>query len=78
MMLNDIRMMRASEPFQVLKGHGSEITSMQWHPMHERVLCTGDMKGKLVYWNVGNDEAQHVIPFAHEGAVWDLAFHPVG
>ena len=77
-MINDIRMMRAAEPFQIFKGHDSEVTSLCWHPQHERVVATGDMKGKICYWNVGNDECQHVVPFAHEGAVWDLAFHPIG
>jgi WD40 repeat protein len=77
-MINDIRMMRTDEPFQSFKGHNSEVTSLSWHPQHERVIATGDMKGNICFWNVGNDECQHVIPFAHEGAVWDMAFHPIG
>ena len=61
-----------------LQTHRSEVTSLAWHPQHERVVATGDMKGKICYWNVGNDECQHVVPFAHEGAVWDMCFHPIG
>ncbi len=77
-MINDIRMMRASEPFQVFKGHESEVTALDWSPQHERVLATGDMKGKLAFWLMGVDDAYYMVPGAHDGAVWDLQFHPVG
>ena len=73
--LYDLRMMRE---FQVYKGHDCEITALAWHPHHERLLCTGDMMGKIMYWNIGLDGPQAVVPFAHETAIWDLQFHPVG
>lgn len=73
--LFDIRVMRE---FQTFKGHEAEVTTGTFHPTHHRVLCTGDIKGKFMYWIAGSDEAQVSIPYAHESAIWDIAFSPLG
>ena len=73
--LYDIRTMRE---FQTWKGHDCEVTAVAWHPTNSRVLCTADMKGKIIYWSVGCDEPQAIVPFAHESAIWDVQFNPIG
>ena len=64
--LYDIRTMRE---FQTLKGHECEVTAVAWHPTNSRVLCTADMKGKIVYWRVGCNDPQAVVPCAHASAI---------
>ena len=60
------------------KGSQAEVTTGTFHPAHHRVLCTGDIKGKFMYWIAGSEEPQVSIPFAHESAIWDIAFSPLG
>ena len=73
--LFDIRTMRE---FETLKGHDCDVTAAAWHPHHHRVLCTGDIKGQLMYWIVGCHEPQVAVPYAHESAIWDIQFSPLG
>jgi len=64
-----------------LKGHYKEITSMQWHPFQESVFCSGGMDGTVLFWNVGpkgTTEPTARVNFAHDMAVWDLKWHPLG
>jgi polyadenylation factor subunit 2 len=76
--LYDIRSMRELASF---KGHFKEVTSLAWHPLAESVFASGGMDGTLLFWNVGakgSDEPAAKIPYAHDMAVWDLAWHPAG
>jgi polyadenylation factor subunit 2 len=76
--LYDVRAMRE---LCSLKGHYREVTSLAWHPLAESVFASGGMDGTLIYWNVGakgSDEPAAKIPYAHDMAIWDLAWHPAG
>lgn len=76
--LYDIRHMKELASF---KGHHKEVTSVAWHPLYESIFCSGGMDGTLLFWNVGpkgHDEPTAKVPFAHDMAIWDLAWHPSG
>mmetsp|Transcript_17503 Transcript_17503/g.35305 ORF Transcript_17503/g.35305 Transcript_17503/m.35305 type:complete len:449 (-) Transcript_17503:245-1591(-) len=76
--LYDIRAMRE---LCSLKGHHKEVTSIAWHPVYETVFASGGMDGTLIYWNIGpkgTEEPASRIPFAHDMAIWDMKWHPVG
>jgi polyadenylation factor subunit 2 len=72
---------RAMKELVSLKGHHKEVTSVAWHPLYESVLASGGMDGTLLYWDIGpkgSDEPTAKIPYAHDMAIWDLAWHPAG
>eukprot|EP00612_Vaucheria_litorea_P006475 CAMPEP_0171471156 /NCGR_PEP_ID=MMETSP0946-20130122/539_1 /TAXON_ID=109269 /ORGANISM="Vaucheria litorea, Strain CCMP2940" /LENGTH=543 /DNA_ID=CAMNT_0012000597 /DNA_START=168 /DNA_END=1796 /DNA_ORIENTATION=+ len=74
--LYDIRTMKEMAAF---KGHNKEVTSLAWHPQVECLFISGGFDGTLVYWIVGNEQPEAIIPQAHdETAVWDIAWHPLG
>jgi len=76
--LYDIRAMKELHSF---KGHHKEVTSIAWHPIYESVFASGGMDGTLLYWNVGakgSEKPAARVPFAHDMAIWDMAWHPAG
>ncbi|EME31204.1 hypothetical protein Gasu_14510 isoform 2 [Galdieria sulphuraria] len=73
--LYDIRMM---QELQTFRGHKREVTSCQWHPYHETLFVSGGWDCCIFFWLVGANEPAAVIPDAHESAVWDLNWHPIG
>jgi len=76
--LYDIRTMKE---LCSLKGHNKEVTSMAWHPLYESVFASGGMDGTLLYWNVGvkgSQEPAARVNFAHDMAIWTMAWHPAG
>ena len=72
--LYDIRVLRNAETF---KGHNREVTAIAWHPFNPRVFTSGAYDGRVNHWLVGCDEPLH-SHYAHEQAIWDMDFHPVG
>ena len=44
--------------YETYRGHKKEVTSISWHPFHERLFCSGGHDGDIMYWTVGNDEHQ--------------------
>jgi polyadenylation factor subunit 2 len=71
----DIRTMRE---FQTFRGHRKEVTSMKWHPCHEGFFVSGGYEGAVYFWDVGHPDPVATIPSAHQSAVWDLDWHPLG
>jgi hypothetical protein len=71
----DIRMMRDFQ--KIVTSHGGVI-SLAWHPVHEKLLATGSMSGCMQQWNVGIDFPQAEVLHAHDTAIWDLQWHPLG
>jgi len=72
---------RAMKELCSLRGHNKEVTSIAWHPLFESVLASGGMDGTLLYWNVGakgSEDPSARVPFAHDMAIWDMAWHPAG
>ncbi|DBA00253.1 TPA: hypothetical protein N0F65_007897 [Lagenidium giganteum] len=75
MKIYDIRTLKE---FATLKGHAREVTSVAWHPWYEKLFISGSYDGSLMYWEVGKDTPLASIPQAHDTAVWDIQWHPVG
>lgn len=71
----DVRMRSELATFT---GQGSDITHCAWHSLHEDVFVSGSQDGGLCYWLVGRQGPQAVVPYAHQGSVWTLAWHPAG
>jgi len=72
----DVRMMKEVQTF---RGHKKEVTSLAWHPHFERVFASGSFDGSIRYWMTGPDgSTQAEICGAHDAAIWDLAWHPMG
>eukprot|EP00742_Colponemidia_sp_Colp-10_P006411 GILJ01006869.1.p1 GENE.GILJ01006869.1~~GILJ01006869.1.p1 ORF type:complete len:434 (+),score=42.77 GILJ01006869.1:72-1373(+) len=71
----DIRKMQTIKTF---KGHNREVTALAWHPQHEELFVSGSFTGSILFWLVRMDVHQSEIATAHDGAVWDLAWHPLG
>ncbi|KAL8144522.1 hypothetical protein V2J09_017554 [Rumex salicifolius] len=73
--LYDIRAMKELESF---RGHSKDVTALAWHPFHEDYFVSGSFDGSIFHWIVGHETPQIEMPNAHENAVWDLSWHPVG
>lgn len=71
----DIRTMREVQSF---RGHAQQVTCMEWHPVHEDFFASGSHDGAVCFWRVGEGEPVAAIPSAHQSAVWDLDWHPMG
>ncbi|KAK8751366.1 hypothetical protein OTU49_014413, partial [Cherax quadricarinatus] len=74
--LFDIR--NLSTEFQVFRGHKKEASCIGWHPHHEGLFASGGSDGSILFWHVGNDKEIGAIEAAHDGIIWDLAWHPLG
>lgn len=75
MQVYDIRTLRELSTF---RGHGRDVVSAAWHPIHEDVFASGGHDGGLMLWIMGYTDPQCEISGAHEGPIWSLAYHPVG
>ncbi|GMH27042.1 hypothetical protein Nepgr_028885 [Nepenthes gracilis] len=73
--LYDIRAMKELESF---RGHRKDVTALAWHPSHEEYFVSGSYDGSIFHWIVGHETPQIEMPTAHDNAVWDLAWHPIG
>ena len=73
--LFDVRCMK---PLHTFRGHSKEVSSAAWHPIHERIFCSGGSDGAILYWEVGRDDPVAKINQAHENIIWSLAWHPAG
>ena len=65
----DVRTLKELHTF---RGHAREVTSLAWHPHHEQLLTAGGFDGSLLYWLVGQAEAEPAaeVRGGHEAAVW--------
>ena len=62
-----------------MRGHGSEVRALAWHPTQDRLLLTGAFNGSLIYWIVGESHGAHTgIKEAHRNSINFIAWHPVG
>nr|XP_043610020.1 flowering time control protein FY isoform X2 [Erigeron canadensis] len=73
--LYDIRAMKELQSF---RGHKKDVTALAWHPFHEEYFVSGSFDGSIFHWVVGHETPQIEIQNAHDGGVWDLAWHPIG
>jgi polyadenylation factor subunit 2 len=73
--LYDIRFMKDMHTF---RGHTREVTCLAWHPLHETLFASGAYDGSIMFWCANHETPQAQIPNAHDGSVWDMAWHPLG
>jgi polyadenylation factor subunit 2 len=73
--LYDIRFMKDMHTY---RGHTREVTCLAWHPSHETLFASGAYDGSIMFWETNHETPQAQIPNAHDGSVWDLAWHPLG
>lgn len=73
--LFDVRTMKEMESFH---GQKRDVTALAWHPFHEELFVSGGYDGSILYWLVGYETPLAEVANAHEGSVWDLAWHPMG
>jgi len=71
----DIRYMKDLYTF---RGHSKEVTCLAWHPFQEEMFASGAYDGSIYFWMVGLDSPSGKIQNAHDAAVWDIAWHPMG
>ncbi|KAI9008652.1 WD40-repeat-containing domain protein [Hyaloraphidium curvatum] len=70
---------RTLKDFQNFRGHKKEVTTLKWHPFHERQVASGGSDGSLMFWEVEGGEAPIAsVEGAHESQIWELDFHPMG
>ena len=70
--------LRTMKEIQTFRGHAKEVTSASWHPVHERLFCSGGSDGTILFWEVGQENPVAKIHQAHENSIWSLSWHPVG
>jgi WD40 repeat protein len=75
MKLYDLRMMRELQNF---RKHAKEVTSTIWHPVIRDMFVSGWYDGSIGYWMVGHEEPVAFIENAHNGAIRDMDWHPIG
>ena len=83
--IHDLRMIREGLQDTCIsqwKAHDVEIRTAAWHPIAPDLIATGGLDGSLAFWiaSGGLSEAsrQAYIPKAHEAAIWDLDWNPLG
>lgn len=60
------------------RGHTKEVTALALHPEYESQFVTGGQDGQILFWDLNSSKMVEEVPNAHDGTVWDLAFHPLG
>ncbi|GAQ80728.1 Polyadenylation factor I complex [Klebsormidium nitens] len=73
--LYDVRTLRE---VAVFRGHAKEVTALAWHPVHQDLFASAAHDGNIRIWYTSASEAASEVVGAHEAAVWDLAWHPMG
>jgi len=73
--LFDVRVMRCVSNFV---GHARDINSIAWHPDHTRSFASGGFDGSIFHWTMDDEKPLAQTIDAHEGAVFALAWHPLG
>ncbi|OII72534.1 polyadenylation factor subunit 2 [Cryptosporidium andersoni] len=73
----DIRSL--NKPITIYKTR-CDAVSISWHPEIESFMTVGFFDGDICYYNtnVCCSQPLGVIPNAHQGAVWGVAWHPLG
>ncbi|EKE41386.1 hypothetical protein ENUP19_0244G0004 [Entamoeba nuttalli] len=74
--LHDIRMF--NKPLMIFEKHMKDVTIVNWHPIQEDFFVSGGANGVIYFWDTEHSKPIGEIPVAHDGAIWDLQWHPVG
>lgn len=84
--------LRTMTDFKVIRDHETDLSCVEWHPVHASLLTTAAYDGSMYHYildrqlpetsseksQVSNVEVAHKIPFAHEKAINALEYHPLG
>jgi len=74
--LTDVRTMR---DFAVISAEHAGAMALAWHPHAEPLLAAGFFDGALAYYDAHHPEfALAEVRHAHDSAVRDVAWHPLG
>ncbi|KII70940.1 pre-mRNA 3' end processing protein WDR33 [Thelohanellus kitauei] len=63
---------------QAFRGHKKEAYNVSWHTVTDNLLSSGGGEGCLMHWHLGDDKEIGSIESAHDGVVWEVAWHPEG
>ena len=74
--LHDIRMLK--KELMTFKRHDKDVPIVSWHPYQEDFFVSGGANGLVCFWDIQHSSPIGEIPIAHDGAIWDLQWHPVG
>lgn len=59
----------------------ADASGLEWHPIHNNILASGDAAGALIYWSLLSPNPSipdTVLEAAHDDAINTLSFHPLG
>lgn len=76
--------LRSMADVATLRGAGSEVSALAWHPTHANLVSSGTQAGSILHYLVdGASDESGLLPAArvvraHEAAVWSLDYHPLG
>lgn len=84
--------LRTMTDFKVIRDHETDLSCVEWHPVHASLLTTAAYDGSMYHYILdrhipessseksqnSNVDAVHKIPYAHEKAINALEYHPLG
>lgn len=84
--------LRTMTDFKVIRDHETDLSCVEWHPVHASLLTTAAYDGSMYHYILdrhipeasseksqnSNVEIVHKIPYAHEKAINALEYHPLG
>ncbi|CAH6721795.1 polyadenylation factor subunit 2 [[Candida] jaroonii] len=82
--------LRTMKDLLILRNHESDLSCVEWHPIHASVFSVGAYDGTLSHYSLDSyisddtkesvNEIQpiHKIPYAHEKSINALEYHPLG
>lgn len=84
--------LRTMTDFKVIRDSETELSCVEWHPIHASLITTGAHDGSINHYildriisepsedgaSPSGAEAIHKIPYAHEKAIHALEYHPLG
>lgn len=73
--LIDTRMMSEMMTFQ---GHEKDVYTVSWHPTQPELFVSGSYNGEMIWWCVGNERPVYALTTAHQQAITQLRYHPLG
>ncbi|KAM9891299.1 hypothetical protein OXX69_012341, partial [Metschnikowia pulcherrima] len=84
--------LRTMTDFKVIRDHETDLSCVEWHPVHASLLTTAAYDGSMYHYILdrhipessseksqnSNVDAVHKVPYAHEKAINALEYHPLG
>ncbi|ODQ66489.1 WD40 repeat-like protein, partial [Nadsonia fulvescens var. elongata DSM 6958] len=73
--------------YAILRGHDADVSALTWHPTHSSLISTGTHQGALCHYLIDStptaENTNAIMPTvkitaAHDSAIWDIEYHPLG